>query len=475
MASPLIDACLTALRLPPGGLPGMVAPTTLDRFELLQTPGLWGHDPTDNSYWLASDDGPARLPAVSRRLLAAIEEVVASAESLLDIAALEPFATGDFVAAIRRGLARAVRQGRRPTIRMLYGRHGYAREGFVYQQESDFAAFVADLAAELPPASGIALHACLMKSSNTMPTVSWNHAKIIAADGRRAIVGGHNLWHEDYLSFAPVHDVSALVEGRAAGEAHTFLDTLWNWVGGQLTSPNGDAKVSAIRSSAGRMEAAPPPPLVALPPAPAGRIPALALGRLGIGVLADPRLANAAAAVAAIAFRQARRTIRISQMDFALFFEGVNYWPAEVVAAIADVLTDPARAVEVSLVLSEYGAKTTSGGPYSFGTKPSDVVEEIRRAIGDRTVTGRMRLAPLRISPQGEGWSHEGRSLAFSNHAKVWIVDDHAFHVGSDNLYPHFLQEFGYLVESESLTGDLVRDYWAPLWAHSARGSVDVA
>ncbi|MFM7205635.1 MAG: hypothetical protein ACKO4T_03050 [Planctomycetaceae bacterium] len=473
MASPLIDACLAALRLPPGGLPGMVAPTTLDRFELLQTPGLWGHDPADNSSWLAADGGPA-LPAASRRLLAAIEGVVASAESLLDIAALEPFATGDFLATIRRGLARAAHAGRRPTVRMLYGRHGYAREGFVSQQEAEFADFVADLAADVPPASGVTLHACLIKSCTTMPTVSWNHAKIIAADGRWAIVGGHNLWHEDYLSFAPVHDVSALVEGRAAGEAHVFLDTLWDWVGRRLRGPAGDAIVHAIRWSDGRTEAAPPPPRVVLPEVPAGRIPALALGRLGIGVLPDPQLANVAATVAAIAFRRATRTIRISQMDFALFFEGVNYWQADVIAALADVLTDPERTVEVSLVLSEHGAKTSSGGPYSFGTTPSDIVAEILRAIGGRPVTGRMRLAPLRISPQGEGWSHAGRSLAFANHAKVWIVDDHAFHVGSDNLYFHFLQEFGYLVESESLTADLVRDYWTPLWKHSARAAVDV-
>ncbi len=97
MASPLIDTCRATLQLPPGGLPGMVAPTTLDRFELLQTPGLWGHDPTDNSYWLAAEESLTPLPAASRR-----------------------------------GLARAARQGKRPTVRILYGRHGYAREGFVY-------------------------------------------------------------------------------------------------------------------------------------------------------------------------------------------------------------------------------------------------------------------------------------------------------------------------------------------------------
>lgn len=475
MPSPLIDACLTSLRVPPGGLPGMIAPTTFDRFELLQTPGLWGHDPADNSYWQAPGGSPAPLPAASRRLLEAIEGVVASAESLLDIASLESFATGGFVAAIQRGLARAARQGRRPTVRILYGRHGFVREGFVYEQEADFDAFVAGLAAELPADSGIALHACLMKSSSGATTLSWNHAKIIAADGRRAIVGGHNLWHDDYLTFAPVHDVSAFVEGQAAAEAHRFLDLLWRWVGEQVTSPSDDAKVYAIRWCDGRTESAPPPPSIAPQLMPSGDTPALALGRLGIGVHPDPRIANAAGAVAAIAFRQARQSIRISQMDFGLFWQGTNYWSADVVTALADVLTDPARAVEVSLVLSEYGAKTMTGGPYSFGTKPSDVVAEIRRAIDGRPVTGRMRLAPLRISPQGEGWSHHGRELAFANHAKVWIVDDRAFHVGSDNIYPHTLQEFGYLVESEPLTRDLVRDYWTPLWEHSARAGCDVA
>ena len=474
MHTPVIDACLTTLGVPPGGLPGILTPTSFDRFELLQTPGLWGHDSTDNSYWLAADGGPAPLPAASRRLLDAIEDVVAHAESLLDIASLESFATGEFAAAIRRGLATAARQGRRPIVRILYGRHGYVREGFTFQHETDFDAFVADLAADLPLGCGIDLHACLMKSSSTMPTVSWNHAKIVAADGRRGIVGGHNLWHDDYLTFAPVHDVSAMVEGRAAGEAHTFLDTLWNWVAGQATCPHPDALVHAIRSVAGRAEPALPPTPVALAPLPPGGIPALAVGRLGIGVLSDPRIANAGAAVAAAVFRQARHSIRISQMDFGLLWEGTNHWSADVMAALVDVLTDPERTVEVSLVLSECGAKTATSGPYSFGTTIPDVIAELRRGIGSRPMTGRMRIAPLRIAPHGDRWVHGEQSLAFANHAKVWIVDDRVFHVGSDNLYPHVLQEFGYVVESAAVTQGLLDDYWTPLWTSSARAGIEL-
>lgn len=465
----MIEACLTALgAAPDGGLPGLLSRTTLDRFELLQTPGLWGHDPADGSYGRAADDSPP-LPDASRRLLAAIEDVVASAERLVDIASLEPFASGEFAAAIRRGLARASRHGRPLTVRILYGRHR-----FVSQTDADFEAAIRDLAADLPVDCGVRLHACRMETSNDPQRPSWNHAKIVAADGREAIVGGHNLWHADYLDIAPVHDLSARVSGAAAAEAHAFLDRLWDWAGRQFVAPSEGGSIHAIRWAGGRVEPAGPPPPIALTAAPAGAIPALAVGRLGTGVIADPRAANVGAAVAAVAFRQAQASIRISQMDFGFHWDGVNYWSADVVSALADVLTDPARSVEVQLVLSEPGAKTAAGGPYSFGTTLADIVSEMQRAIGGRPLTGRMRLAPLRFSAHGDRWAHDGVELKIINHAKFWTVDERAFHVGSDNLYPHNLQEFGYVVESSALAREAITSYWEPLWRFSSRIAIDV-
>ena len=38
--------------------------------------------------------------------------------------------------------------------------------------------------------------------------VSWNHAKIIAVDGKYLWTGGHNLWDGHYLKHNPVHDLS---------------------------------------------------------------------------------------------------------------------------------------------------------------------------------------------------------------------------------------------------------------------------
>ncbi len=469
MKATIIPACLAAIgAAPDGGLPGLLSRTTLERFEILQTPGVWGHDPADNSYWQAAG-GPAPLPAASRHLLAAIEEVIAGAEWLVDIASLEPFASGEFAAAIRRGLARAARQGQPLTVRIIYGRHR-----FVTQTDADFLASIRDLAADLPADSPISLHACRMETSNDQKAPSWNHAKIVAVDGREVIVGGHNPWHADYLGFAPVHDLSARVVGVAAGEAHAFLDRLWEWVGRQLAAPSDIGSLTAIRWAGGRLDQAGPPPAVVTPAAPAGSIPALAVGRLGTGVIADPRVANVGAAIAALAFRQARSSIRISQMDFGFHWDGVNFWSADVVAALADVLADPGRAVDVQMVLSEPGAKTAAGGPYSFGTTLADIVAEIRRVIGDRPLSGTMRLAPLRFSATGDRWVHDGMELKIINHAKFWMVDDRAFHVGSDNLYPHNLQEFGYVVESVDLAREMLAAYWEPLWTFSRRAAVDV-
>jgi hypothetical protein len=233
MPTSLIDACLIGLNAPPDGMPGLLARTSLDHCELLQTPGLWDHAPTDNSYWQSVSGEPPPLPVASRRLLTAIEDVIGAAESLVDIASLEPLPSGDFAAAIRRGLARATSRSRPLTIRILCGRHR-----FVQQTDADFEAWLRDLAVGIPPAADIQLHACRMETSNHQASPSWNHAKIVAADGRRVILGSHNLWHGDYLSFAPAHDISALIDGQAAGEAHAFLNHLWTWVGRQLASPS---------------------------------------------------------------------------------------------------------------------------------------------------------------------------------------------------------------------------------------------
>lgn len=61
------------------------------------------------------------------------------------------------------------------------------------------------------------------------------------------------------------------------------------------------------------------------------------------------------------------------------------------------------------------------------------------------------------------------------NHAKIMIVDDESYVVGSDNLYPGFLSEFNYVVEGEAAVNDLLEAYWHPLWWYSGRHCVNPA
>ena len=56
--------------------------------------------------------------------------------------------------------------------------------------------------------------------------LSWNHSKIIAVDGSRAIIGGQNLW-DVYLGPTPIHDLNVQLQGSSALSMHQFIDTLW--------------------------------------------------------------------------------------------------------------------------------------------------------------------------------------------------------------------------------------------------------
>jgi hypothetical protein len=79
-----------------------------------------------------------------------------------------------------------------------------------------------------------------------------------------------------------------------------------------------------------------------------------------------------------------------------------------------------------------------------------------------------VHLAPLRFGPDAT-WPG-GRAIA--NHAKLWMADDRVFYIGSDNLYPVNLQEFGYIVDDQKAAAELIDANWNPLWRWSQRAAV---
>jgi len=105
-------------------------------------------------------------------------------------------------------------------------------------------------------------------------------------------------------------------------------------------------------------------------------------------------------------------------------------------------------------------------------------------------LTEKVHLATLRfypneaLPPNSDAWEwlmEDGSRSPPGNHAKIYIVDDELFYVGSDNAYPIYwnmsgLQEFGYLVAKTEADGTLwqpLRSYWDSLWQYSRWAQFD--
>ncbi|GIQ60827.1 hypothetical protein Flavo103_39630 [Flavobacterium collinsii] len=70
------------------------------------------------------------------------------------------------------------------------------------------------------------------------------------------------------------------------------------------------------------------------------------------------------------------------------------------------------------------------------------------------------------------GYIYSKVPSAPGNHAKIMIVDDQVYVVGSDNLYPGYLSEVDYIVEGVDAVNELITSYWNPLWQYSGPHSI---
>jgi len=478
----LLDHCFDLLGGETGPGHGLCySRTSFERFQLLQTPELWGHDPRDNTYWLdepgaSGVDAPSsaqeRIHPAGRRFLDAIETIIAEAKVLVDLSSLESFPTGHFLTAIERGLTRLAASGRPATVRFLFGVHPFTRN-----TNQELAEFVTRVTRGVEAERcRLRIFACRHCTSNEGLASSWNHAKIVASDGKQALVGGHNLWSPDNLGLAPVHDLSAVFVGPGAIEAHLYLDRLWDWTAKTPESAPPGPLNYTLSWYQGRIEpgVAAEPGVPMLASTTGAAVPALAVSRFGSGIVATSEVANLGAGLVVAACRLAQKSIKFSQMDLAFHYQNQSYWPRALMAELANALTEPKRNLRVQMVLSEPGGVAGSGGPYSFGETIEGIVQEFQGLLGGRTMTGTFELTPLRISDHADRWTYQGQEWKMTNHAKLWMVDDSLFHIGSDNIYPHNLQEFGYVVESRDWSQQILDEYWNPMWKFSSRKAISV-
>ena len=432
--------------------------------------------------WAAAGAAPRKVCfGHSDMLLWPVHDLVSGAQRFVDIAALQPVPDARFLAALRTGLKEIAASGRSVTVRLLVGQYppaGVDAEALLASLISD----VRDMPRSRLSVSVAAMRSCT--ASEDCKSYSWPHAKFIAIDGREAMVGGHNLWSADYLIDNPVHDLSMLVRGPASASASRFADRLWRFV-----CSNRDRKQSVQLATFPAGESRRCPSVLAPPEqsrAAEGGQEVLAVGRLGAGITTE--FANQGDLARDLLFASARKIIRISQQDLGFKFgRSDTLFPESTIERLLDFIEQ--RDGHVYIVLSNPGSVGNSGSLYANDVSLLELARHLRGVMVKRLdardgtaryavkrgpdpinalLCSRIHLAPFRFGPDAS-WPG-GKAIA--NHAKLWMVDDRIFYIGSDNMYPVNLQEFGYILDARKAATDLLDTYWTPLWHWSQRAAV---
>jgi len=411
-----------------------------------------------------------------------IHALVASARRSVDIVELQPAPNGRFTAALGAAIAELAFSRRQIEVRVLIGQ--FPPKGV------DATSFLNELVepARSIPGSRVTVSVSAMRSCTVLESCnsfSWNHGKFIVVDGREALVGGHNLWTEDYLTDNPVHDLSMQVRGPAAASASRFADRLWNYVCRNL---NYKESISLVSYSSGQSEfgqRCPAALATSRTAAGSGGVEIMGIGRLGAGITED--FANQSELARDLMFGAARKTIRVSQQDLGFRLgRSDTLFPETALDEMIDLME---RGGDVYVVLSNPGSIGNGGSPYHNDVPMQVLAKRLKDNVQKRIDTAdprsryavrkgpdpanallcsRFHLAPFRFGPD-DSWPG-GKTI--SNHAKLWMVDDRIFYIGSDNMYPVNLQEFGYIVDDRKAADTLMESYWTPLWQWSSRAAV---
>ncbi|MFE0047605.1 phospholipase D-like domain-containing protein [Streptomyces albireticuli] len=487
--TPHLDAVEKTLRQVSPGLEGSVwertAGNKLDASAgdptdwLLQTPGCWG------------DDKCADRPG-TKKLLAKMTENISKAQRTVDISTLAPFPNGAFQDAIVAGLKSSAESGNKLKVRVLVGAAPVYHATVLPSKYRD------ELVSKLGKAAGnVTLNVASMTTSKT--AFSWNHSKLLVVDGQSAITGGINSWKDDYLDTAhPVSDVDLALTGPAAGSAGKYLDTLWSWTCENksniasvwFASSNGAGCMPAMEKEANAGAAKP-----------TGDVPVIAVGGLGVGIKdSDPSssfrptlpTASDTKCVVGLPDRtnadrdydtvnpeesalralvaSASSHIEISQQDLNATCPPLPRYDVRLYDALAAKM---AAGVKVRIVVSDPANRGAVGsGGYSQIKSLNEVSDLLRNRLalltGDQgsaktAMCSNLQLATFRSSANPK-WA-DGHPYA--QHHKLVSVDGSAFYVGSKNLYPSWLQDFGYMVESPDAAKQLDAKLLAPQWQYS--------
>ncbi len=490
--TPHLDRVETELRTLAPGLEGTVwgrsegnhvAAGRSDGNWILQTPDCWGQPACEN-------------PLGFTRWLDALRNDLSTARRIVDVTTLDPFPDGQFRQALVDGLKATYAAGRNPLVRINAGSAPF------YDLLNHNAWKWRDaLAHDLGPYAARAR--IVVARSRTWFFGSFNHAKIIAVDGRSLVTGGHNMWESAYLQTDnPVHDLSLRLTGPAALAAHRFADLEWGRICTTLWEFWMVEYAPFTSAAAGGCPTHQAPESAKK----TGRVPVLSVGRLGIGLdvpgtggpteavppapeegecwnLPNPintdlgyLLRNPAETALRALVRSARRSVFLSQQDM------LGMCPLMGRADLR-LLDDLARqmlaGVDVTVVTSTPGASWGIVNMYSNVSSLQEtsqaLLARLTRVVGDpgeaqTVLCARLRLASIRFGATAQ-WPN---GIKIANHAKAVAVDGEAFYIGSQNLYPAYHQEWGVMIENPAAVAAFSTHYLDPLWQWSrATATVD--
>jgi hypothetical protein len=388
---------------------------------------------------------------------------IITGKTLVDIATLE-IPDGRFMAAIRNALTYLAHNGSTAHVRLLIGEPAACT--LVKKIPAKVINKVLQDAFQVDGAQLTVTAACAQ-----FGTFAWNHSKIVAVDGKRAVVGGHNMWNNQYLLTAPVNDLSMSLQGPATQVAHAFAGRLWTVEcagegGSSIRRETYDMKTKTWLSRCATFPKIPAPPG-------SGNVTVLSVGDYSLR-----RFGNWARIAA---FSMATSSIKMSQQDLGIIYPGGSaiHWPKETIEELAKAVL---RNVDVYMVLSNWDAKAGDGTSYEFGITLMEVASKLLDAVRAQPgapsgealadlMCQHLHLAPLRFSTDAT-WP---KGIGIANHAKFWMVDDLTFHIGSGNIYPADLAEFGFIVNGETPAAAIQSSYWDPEWQYSSKAAVSGA
>ncbi|KAI5212483.1 hypothetical protein E4T38_00576 [Aureobasidium subglaciale] len=445
-------------------------------------------DPTHPCVSLASSVSvpggtPLKLHAGhSRRIYEEMYNHIISGRHFIDIASLlrkDATPSGEFLAAVRNAITRLSKtaEAMNVVIRLIFGEPlGWAGDlGLPFIPGTGpyraAPALLLDLVRDVPSDTYSQMQIYLAYTSSAA-SLTWNHSKIVAVDGQRALVGGHNMWDGAYLGDNPVLDVSMKTEGLSAVDAHRFAENLWF----DQVIAHGDywaADAAAFRPGlpnrivVGQRSVPPPRLFASFYPGNSGEpgryvgrgIPILSVGREE-GMIAD----SAPSDIAFVSLlNSATESIYISAQAMSHAPISGRNWLETFLNGLAEALK---RGVTIALFLSN-----PASGAYE-GDSPVDVLGQIQARITGRTnteINSLMRNIAVRSLPSSTTWGLANQ-YGISNHAKVILVDKKAFSIGSQNYYPSTpatMSEFSYIVEDTTAAQLLYDTYMSKMeaWA----------